>query len=135
MKIRHIIFPVMIAAAVALAQADTPGQHGQLAKELGLSKTQKVQLKTIRQQARQTVQPVVERLKQNRQALSAAVKAGDSAQIASLSKTQGELKGQALTIRSEAKAQIYADLTPDQRQKMDEIQSRKQTKSTPPSTN
>jgi len=135
MKIRLLIFPVIMAAEVALVQAGAVGQHGQLARELGLSKAQKAQMKTIRQQARQTVQPIVERLKQNRQALATAVKAGDSGQIAALSKTQGELRGQTLTVRSQAKSQIYADLTDAQRQKMDEIQSHRKHDNVPPPPN
>ena len=136
MKLRLIVFPVILASAAVFVQAKAAGPSGHMAKELGLSVTQKAQMKTIRQQARQTAQPVVDRLKRNRQALSAAVKTGDTAQIQTLSKTQGELRGQALTIRSQARAQIYAGLTNDQRQKMDAIRAqRRKARATVPSTN
>lgn len=131
MKLRFIVFPFILAASVALIQAKPVGQHGQLARELGLSKAQKGQMKAIRQQARTTAKPIADQLKQNHQALAAAVKAGDTSQIESLSKTQGALKGQALAIHSEATAKIYAGLTPDQRTKMDQLESqRKQAKPT-----
>jgi len=125
MKLRLVIFPVILAAAAVFVQAKAVNAHNGLARELGLSKTQKTEMKAIRQAARQKAWPVVDQLKQNRQALSAAVKAGDASQIQTLSKTQGELRGQALAIRSQARAQIYAGLTADQRQKMDAIQAQK----------
>ena len=96
------------------------------AKRLNLTDAQKQQAKTIREQARLTAKPLRDQLQQNRQALSAAVKAGDAAQIQALSKTQGDLMGQAMAIRSQSRAQIYAGLTNDQRQKMDAIQERMQ---------
>jgi Spy/CpxP family protein refolding chaperone len=146
MKPRLIAVPLILAAATALVQAQVPtspataaaAAHQQVrakrlaairhrnAKALGLTPAQKAQAKTIRQQARLSAQPTLDKMKQNRQALSAAVKTGDTAQIQALSKTQGELRGQAMAIRSEARAQIYAGLTIDQRQKLDERQSRMQ---------
>ena len=94
----------------------------QTIKALNLTKAQKQQFKGIRQQARQNLQPLRAQLEQNREALRAAVKSGDQAQIQSLSKTQGELAGQAMAIRSQTRSQIYAGLTPEQRQKMDAAQ-------------
>jgi Spy/CpxP family protein refolding chaperone len=92
-------------------------------------------MKTIREQVRQKVMPLAAQLKQNHQALAAAVKTGDTSQIQALSKTQGDLRGQALTIRSEAMAQVYAELTPDQRQKLDAIRQRLQQRRLRPGIN
>jgi len=142
MKLRLIVFLVVSGAAISLAQTPavvTPPQtraarmaaiKGRVAKALGLSTAQKQQIKTIRQQAKLTAEPVVGKLKQNRAALTTAIKAGDAAQIQALSKTQGELLGQSLSIRSQARAQIYAGLTNDQRTKLDAIQARIQAKLT-----
>ncbi len=77
----------------------------------------------MRQQARKDAQPIQDKLQQNRQALSAAVKANDTAQIDALSKTQGELRGQMRAVHGEARAKIYADLTPDQKAKMGQVRS------------
>lgn len=145
MQLRLIAFFAVAAVAAALIQAQAPAPagavaiqqvrakrtgalRGRIARALNLSASQKQQVKTIRAQARQTAQPVAEQLRQTRQALIAAVTAGDAAQIQALSKTQGDLMGQALTIRSQAQAQIYASLTDDQRQKLDAIQARVQQK-------
>ena len=146
MKIRLIAFLTATVLAAGLAQAQAPAAagptaagpaarqqlrakraamlRGRASKALNLSDTQKQQAKTIREQARQTAQPVRDQLQQNRQALTAAVKTGNAAQIQALSKTQGDLMGQAMAIRSQAQAQVYAGLTNDQRQKMDAIQAR-----------
>jgi Spy/CpxP family protein refolding chaperone len=144
MKLRLITMTAMAALAVGLVQAQAPAVGGNTtrqqlraqralalrgrvtAKGLTLSDAQKQQVKTIRQQAQQTAEPVREQLQQNRAALTAAVKAGNAAQIQALSQTQGELAGKALAIRSQAQAQIYAGLTNEQRQKLDAAQARMQ---------
>ncbi len=93
-------------------------------QSLNLTEDQKTQAKAIFQQARQNSQPIVQELKQNREALAAAVKANDTAQIQSLSAKQGSLRGQLLTIHSEAMAKFYGTLTPDQKAKADQMQQR-----------
>ena len=60
-------------------------------------------------------------MRQNREALHAAVKANNTSEIERLSSQQGELHGKALAIRSEAMAKFYAILTPEQRTKWDQI--------------
>ncbi len=129
-----------LAGGMALAQTTAPApapapQPGQaktairprmrirqrILQALNLTDAQKQQAKSIFQQARQNAQPIRQQLKQNRQALAAAVKANDTAQIQSLSTQQGNLRGQALAIRSEAMAKFYSTLTPEQRAKADQI--------------
>jgi periplasmic protein CpxP/Spy len=96
---------------------------GRLAQRLGLTDAQKAQAKTIFQQARVSAKPVREQLKQNRQALSAAVKAGKSdADLQKLAAVQGKLRGQMVAIRTEAFAKFYNELTPEQRAKADQMQ-------------
>ena len=63
-------------------------------------------------------------LRANRQALAAAVKANDVAQIHSLAAQQGNLQGQLIGIRSEARAKVYALLTPEQKAKADEMREK-----------
>ena len=93
-----------------------------IAQQLNLTDTQKQQAKTIFQQARQTAQPVREQLKQNRQALAEAAKAGNGeAAIQQLSARQGNLLGQMVAVRTEAFAKFYATLTPEQRTKADQL--------------
>jgi Spy/CpxP family protein refolding chaperone len=123
----------IFAATFAIAQTATPptaaatGQgvrakvQRRLLQALDLTDAQKQQAKTIFQSARQTVQPLAEQLKQDRTALAAAVKAGDSAQIQQLSTAIGTLRGNVLAARSQAMAKLYALLTPDQKAKAEEF--------------
>jgi len=93
-------------------------------KNLNLTADQKTQAKEIRQAAKTAVQPIRQQLQAGRQALGAAVKSGDAAQIQTLSTAQGALQGQALSIRSAALAKLYAILTPDQKTKADQMQQK-----------
>ncbi len=98
--------------------------HQRMMQNLNLTDAQKEQAKAIFQEARQNAQPIREQLQQNRQALAAAVKANDTSQIQSLSAQQGNLRGQLLTIQSEARAKFYNTLTPDQKTKADQMRQR-----------
>ena len=95
--------------------------RNRMMQNLNLTDAQKQQAKAIFQQARQTAQPIRQQLQQNRQAMSAAVKADDTAQIQSLATTQGNLRGQVMAIRAQALAKFYGGLTPDQRAKADQM--------------
>ena len=127
---------VALAAGLALAQTPSPtpqqtapGRHGQLRMRLGrvlralnLTDNQRQQAKAILQQAHQTAQPVRQQLQQNRQLLREAVKTGKTdVEIQQLSAQQGDLLGQALAIRTEAWAKVYALLTPEQRAQADQL--------------
>ena len=93
---------------------------------LNLSDAQKLQAKAIFQQTRQQTQSVRDQLKQNREAMSAAVKANDTAKIQQLSQAQGPLLAQMVAARAQARAQLYNLLTPEQRAKADRIAARMQ---------
>jgi Spy/CpxP family protein refolding chaperone len=116
----------LFAGVLAFAQAPAPNpstethaDHGrfiqQMMNRLGLSDSQKQQANALFQQSRQTAQPIREQLKKNREALSAAIKANDHAQIQQLSVQQGQLRGQLLSIRADTRAKFLATLTPEQR--------------------
>ena len=127
----------LVVAGSAFAQAPpTPAQPAasqgpsarraavrhQLLKELNLTNAQKQEVKSIFQQAKQSAQPLRQQLKQNREALAAAAKANDTAQIPQLSQAESNLMGQLIAIRSEAKAKFYNSLTPEQKEKADQVQ-------------
>jgi Spy/CpxP family protein refolding chaperone len=83
---------------------------------LNLTDAQKQQAKTIFQQARQSEQPLAQELKQNRQALRDAVKAGKGdGEILQLAVSRGHILGQVTAVRTQALAKFYSTLTPDQR--------------------
>jgi len=129
----------VFAAGMALAQAPATGTrpapqrvpfahpvfgHEQMMQALNLTAAQKQQSKTIFDDAKQKAEPIRQEMRQNREALHAAVKANNISQIERLSSHQGELQGKALAIRSEAMAKFYAILTPEQRTKADQMLSR-----------
>ena len=130
MKRRLTIIAAMAAlgAAMILAQTTATTQKGagkgngvrallrkRLVTALNLTADQQQHAKTIMQGARQTAQPLAQQLKQDRQALAAAIQAGDSAKIQQLSTDMGSLRGQVLAIRSGAISKVYATLTPEQK--------------------
>ena len=113
------------------AQPQSPAQRWQqrrgqmfdrMATKLNLTDDQKQQARSIMQSARESAQPITQQLKQNRQALRDAVKAGKSdADIDQLAASTGTLTGQATAIRTKAFAKVYALLTPEQRTKADQL--------------
>lgn len=126
-----------LAAGMAFAQtAATPAASGQgglklraavrqrIMKELNLTADQKTQAKAIMQQAKTAAAPLRTQLQANQEALAAAVKSNDTAQIQSLAAAQGALRGQALAIRSAANAKFYALLTPDQQTMFTQLQQK-----------
>jgi Spy/CpxP family protein refolding chaperone len=111
--------------------AQPPAEHRQsnrgqffdrMATRLSLTEDQKQQTRSIMQAARESSKPVAQQLRQSRQALRDAVKAGKSgAEIDQLSANVGNVAGQLATIRAKSFAKTYALLTPEQRTKADEM--------------
>jgi Spy/CpxP family protein refolding chaperone len=97
------------------------GGHQKMMEALNLTPVQKQQAETIFGDARQKAQPIRQEMRQNRDALTVAVKANNTAQIERLSVQQGSLMGKALAIRTQARAKFYAILTPEQRTKADQM--------------
>ena len=116
-----------LGAASLFAQTPPPArhnrQHALLAAALNLTDAQKSQMKSIFQEAHQSAQPIRQQLKQTRQSLQAAVKAGDSNQIQQLASTEGTEMGQLAAIHASARAQMFKMLTPEQQQKLSTIQA------------
>jgi Spy/CpxP family protein refolding chaperone len=106
---------LMAATALAQAPARNKEVRNEVLKSLNLTREQKVQTRTIVQTAAASSKPLAQQLKENREALAAAVTNSDAAKIQQLSTAQGQLRGQILGIRSDALAKFYAILTPEQR--------------------
>lgn len=118
-----------ITAGLAIAQPPAGPRHdgprnpiAMLATALNLSDSQKAAAQTIFDQARQDAQPVADQLKQEHQAIAAAVKAQKSdAELSDLAASQGKLMGQMAAIHLKAFSHVYALLTPEQRDKADQM--------------
>jgi Spy/CpxP family protein refolding chaperone len=135
-RVVHFAAVTAFAAGMALAQTPATGTppaaekgpfrhpvfgHRQMMQALNLTTAQQQQADTIFSDARQKAQPIRQEIRQNKEALYAAVKANDTSEIERLSSQQGKLKGAALAIRSEAMAKFYVILTPEQRTKWEQI--------------
>ncbi len=115
-----------------------PGQKGmrshrfqarqRMMAALNLTPDQKTMAKSIFGQARETSKPVRMELRQNREAIAAAVKADNQAQIQQLAAERGKLTAKLSTNRAEAMAKFYQALTPAQRAKADEMHARFQAR-------
>ena len=93
-------------------------------RQLNLTADQKQQAKAIMQQAKADAQPLRQELKQNRQAMDQAIQSGaGEAQIRQLAATQGNILGQIVAVRSQARARFNALLTPEQKAKAEAMRS------------
>ncbi len=93
-------------------------------RHLDLTDAQKEQVKAIFEAARTSAEPLREQLKQNREQVQAAVKAGNVAEVEVLSSQQGTLAGQLAAIGHKAAIRVRQEvLTSAQIQKLDEFQA------------
>ena len=97
-------------------------------QELNLTADQQAKAKAIFGQSWQDSKSVFEQLKQNDQAMQAAVRANDTAKIKELAATQGKLRGQLMANHEMARAKFYQILTPEQRTKADAMHARMQSR-------
>jgi|HubBroStandDraft_6_1064221.scaffolds.fasta_scaffold246738_2 Spy/CpxP family protein refolding chaperone len=113
----------LFAAQTSPASGHRHGRHGAfLSAYLNLTAAQKAQQKSIFQEARQSAQPVRQQLRETRESLRAAVQANNTEQIQQLAKTEGSELGQLMAIRSTAMAKVHQILTPEQQQKLNDLQ-------------
>jgi Spy/CpxP family protein refolding chaperone len=99
--------------------ADRGPMMGRFGADLNLTDAQKQQAQAIFSAARQSGQAVRDQIKQNREALAAAVKSGASdAEIDRLSGSLGPLLAQETANHTKAFSKFYAILTPDQKTKL-----------------
>jgi Spy/CpxP family protein refolding chaperone len=112
----------LFAAETSPAGGPRHGRHGAFLSSLNLTPAQRAQEKSIFQEARQSAQPLRQQLRETRQSLRAAVQAKNTAQIQQLAQTEGSELGQLMAIRSTAMAKVYQTLTPEQQQKLNDLQ-------------
>lgn len=125
----------MAAGGLLLAQGTTPAapapgarmtQHlDHVAAVLNLTEDQKAQVKTIFQSSFDQAKPLFTQLHDNRQAIEQLVKSGTTEnfdpQLQALANTHATLTSQMTVLYAKAMAQVWNLLTPDQRQKADQL--------------
>ena len=98
------------------------GKRLEFLSALNLTEAQKAAAKSIFDQAKQESAPVIEQLKSGHEAMEAAVKANKSdAELNQIAASQGTLMGQLAGIHARSFARVYAQLTPEQKAKADEL--------------
>ena len=116
----------LVVAAALLAHAPRfrhrAGMHALIAGYLDLTESQKAEAEAIFKSAHESAEPLVTQLKQGHEALVDAIKTGKSEQeLGQLTDQQGALVGKVGGIYATAFARFYATLTPEQREKADEL--------------
>ena len=112
-------------AMQARLQGNMKGQiQGRMLRALNLTDAQKEQAKAIRQATREQAKPLADQLKTQRQALQAAVQAGDTTKIQQVALEVGNLQGHVLAVRAAGQAKFLAILTPEQKAKMADFRAK-----------
>ncbi len=106
------------------------GGQAMMFRGLDLTEEQKAQMKQIRQSNRETIKPIREQMKANRQRLAELSANGnfDQAQVQALAAQQGSLSSQMIVERERVKSQIFQILTPEQKAKAAEMKAQRQQK-------
>ncbi len=94
-----------------------------LANALNLTDAQKAQAKALFQDTRQKSQPIRQQVQAARQSLEQAIKTDNQAGIQTAANNLSQLQSQLIVIRSNAMAQFYQQLTPEQKAKADQLES------------
>jgi periplasmic protein CpxP/Spy len=134
-----IVTALVLALAAGLTAAVTQGAgigkgtgaHGhhdgwmlrRMTRELNLTEAQQTQIKSILQAQKAKTQPIREQLRQNRASANDGAATGtfNEAQARTLANKQAQLMSDLMVERERTKAQIFAVLTPDQRQKAQQL--------------
>ena len=136
---------IILAAAAGLAgtvMAQGPGRgfgpgprhHSNwmlrhMTKELNLTTDQQNQIKSIMQAEKTKTRPLMQQMRQNEQQQNAAINGNfDEAQARAFASKQAQIMSDLIVERQRAKSQIYAVLTPEQRQKAQQLLQERQQK-------
>ncbi len=133
-----------LAAGMAFAQAPantnqpSPNRHQQMTRqerreqfqermtrELNLTPAQQQQAKTIFGKVREDAKPIREQMRQNREAMQAAIQSNNTREIHNLATKQATLQAQMMEMHADAMAKFYTTLTPEQRTKAQQIHQRR----------
>ena len=139
MNKKYLITAVIVAVAAGLAAtvfAQGPGwghgRHGGrtlhwMTRQLNLTDAQQAQIKTIMKAEHTKIQPLMQQLRQNRQAQDASLTGSfDEAKAQAFAASQAQIMTNVIVERERTKSQIYAVLTPEQRQKALELRQQRQ---------
>jgi Spy/CpxP family protein refolding chaperone len=95
-----------------------------MTRELNLTPAQQQEAKAIFGRERADSKPIREQLRQNREALQAAIQANNTSDIHTLTTKQAMLQAQMMEMHANAMAKFYTTLTPEQRVKAQQMHER-----------
>lgn len=140
-----ILAVTILAVGVGLVFAQRGGDKGfggkhhgefmerifeRISEELNLSEEQKTQARQVLETSKTRIQPIMEQLKAGHQTAKTLGTDGtyNEAQVTALANSQAELTKQLIIEKEKTKAQLFAILTPEQRQtalqKIEEMKGR-----------
>jgi periplasmic protein CpxP/Spy len=100
-----------------------------MTKELNLTADQQTQIKSIMQAERSKIQPLMQQMRQNEQAQNATITGNfDEEQARTFANKQSQIMSDLIVEKQRTKSQIYAVLTPEQRQKAQQLMQQRQQK-------
>ena len=103
----------------------------QMTKELNLTAAQQQQVKTVLKTERGKIQPIMQQIHQNEQANNAAVTGQfDEGKARDFAQKQAALMADMMVEKERTKSEIYALLTPEQRQKALELMQQREQRRT-----
>jgi protein CpxP len=122
-----LLTALVLAAAAGLTAAAqmSPGERSdhsgrilqRMTAELNLTDSQQTRIKTILDTEKAKIQPLRQQLRQNRSAQTSNTGTFDEAQVRAYAVKQAQLRADLTVERERTKSQIYAVLTPEQRDK------------------
>jgi Spy/CpxP family protein refolding chaperone len=121
MKLKLLVGLTCLSAGLMLAQAPGGARRGpgREAALLGLTTDQQTLIKAARTDAATQSKPLRDQARTLQGELTAAIKAGDTGKIDSLTPSIAQIQGQIGAIDAKAQAKIYGSLTADQKAKVD----------------
>ena len=136
-KILIVIAAIILAGGAAFAFAHRHRGEGQKGvgfgrpglgmamRELNLTDDQKTHVKAIFDSSRETVRPVLDEMKANREKLMQLTgQTFAEAQVTDLANRQGDLTAQLIVERERARSKVFAILNDEQKAKAKEIQNK-----------
>ncbi len=128
MSKKFFMIPAILLAVAAgvVASAAVQGKHlrhsgwmlQRMTKELNLTQAQQTQIKGILQTQKAKIRPLMQQLRQNSQAENANITSNfDEAKARAFADQQAKIMSDLTVEKERTKSEIYAVLTPEQRQK------------------
>jgi Spy/CpxP family protein refolding chaperone len=119
----------MMDGGAAMIGVPSPRMLDRMATDLNLTASQQQELKGVFESARPEMQQVRDRARQNAEKLRAAQPGSENyaAVVSEVARNAGDLATRAVTNGAQLRAQVWGILTPEQRQKLEALQTQRRT--------